>query len=38
MGEGSESMGTKIISMRRVYSNQKVGNWRRLRENREIRM
>jgi len=31
-------MGTKINSMRRVYSNQKVGSWRRLREKREIRM
>jgi len=38
MGEGSESMGTKIESKRTVFSNQKVGNWRRIRNNREVRI
>jgi len=38
MGEGSGSIGTKINTMRRVYSNQKIRNWKRIRENREIRI
>jgi len=38
MGEGPEFMGCKIDSKRTVFSNQKVGNWRRIRNNREVRI
>jgi len=31
-------MGTKIETKRTVYSNQKVRNWRRIRNNREVRI